>query len=270
MAINLAAQMKARGTRRKAILIDLPDPIPSFERELERMYMKVVRIWAAEAVRVVTEEYRPTLAEQVEVQTDSVGSIRTALRTLDNKALQAILTFSREYEDWSSRYVRAHYRRFIQRLKYATNVDLTTQLTMGGNRVTLEALLQRNIGLVTSVSDQIRERITDAVYAGLTSRKPVVDIARDIRNATDMGAARARRIASDQSVKLSSALDEERIRQVGEEGYVWSHSDKVHFRPEHKARDGDFIEFGSEIDKEDPPGFAPFCGCKRRIRLRLD
>jgi len=71
----------------------------------------------------------------------------------------------------------------------------------------------------------------------------------------------------DQATKLSGALDAERGIQIGAPGYDWDHSDKAHPRLEHVARDGKYFAFGSQVDREDPPGFAPFCGCKRRIVL---
>lgn len=266
MAVDLAHQIKAKGSRRKSFSADMPIIPASYEKELARIYLKVLKVWIDSAIKEVTEQYAMTLPE---MRTDSVSSVTSVLQSLDRRAVSAIITFTNEWQGWANRLTQYHYRRFITKLKYATGIDLSTQIGVMGNQSTIEALLQRNVSLVTNVSDQIRQRIADAVFSGLQSRKPVKEIAAEIRKATGLGADRARRIASDQTVKTASALDEERMRQVGANGYEWVHSRKAHPREEHKARDGQYFEFGSEVDRTDPPGYAPFCGCKRRLKLEL-
>lgn len=89
-------------------------------------------------------------------------------------------------------------------------------------------------------------------------------------------------MAADQNVKLSSALNEERRRQAGITSWSWVHSGKVHFREEHKARDGLLYSEdpgkvgdkyqGKRIRKPpaDKPGELPWCGCTSRAVLILE
>jgi len=148
-------------------------------------------------------------------------------------------------------------------------------------RETLGAVIERNVGLVKSVSDEARRRIADSVFRGLQNRTPAREVAKDIREAVALERRRALRIASDQTVKVAAALNEERRRQAGIMAWEWIHSGKLHPRPEHEARDGklysdDPADVGAEYQgrvvrkpPEDKPGQLPFCGCTSRAVLIL-
>jgi SPP1 gp7 family putative phage head morphogenesis protein len=79
---------------------------------------------------------------------------------------------------------------------------------------------------------------------------------------------RALNIASDQTVKLASALNEERRREVGIDTWEWMSSHKVHYRPEHLARDGK--RYSDADPPPDMPGELINCGCTSRAVLSLD
>lgn len=248
------------GLRRPAVL----RPILTTQeqaRRLYRVYKPLVDLWAGRGRERIMDEYTRTLAS---FTGDSPADIAAAIEEVEDGALDLLLFMREDYQQWAQTMEAWHVRQLAQRLTYATNVTLGTQM-LGGAGGTVEDYLERNMALIRDVSDQTRGRISDIVFRGVQQRTPARDIAREIANATGMARARALRIASDQTVKFSSALDELRGQQLGFPGYEWQHSHKLRFRPEHLARDGDFIRFGSEIDKTDPPGFAPFCGCKRRL-----
>ena len=129
-------------------------------------------------------------------------------------------------------------------------------------------VLNRNVSLVRDVSDTIRGKIADTVFRGLQARTPVREVAKQMRDVTGLQRARSVRIASDQSVKLSSALDAERMKQAGLEKYEWIHSGKVNAREEHLARAGNIYALGEPAGDE--PGMAIACGCHRGAVLSMD
>lgn len=255
---KLERLLKERGFT-KHIELEMPSFSAAFELRLYKIYAAVIRTISAALVKDITAEYRKELKLRDSVET-SIGSI-------DEKLVQALITFARSWRGWADDGARVHYRLLTKKLKYATNVDLSTRLTVEGDRASLDDLLRWNTELIRNISEEMRQRISSTVYSGLTARTPPDVIAKQISEATGMARDRARRIASDQTVKLGSALDAQRIQELGAEGYQWMHSGKLHYRPEHLARNGDFVKFGSRIDREDPPGHAPFCGCKRRLIL---
>jgi hypothetical protein len=166
----------------------------------------------------------------------------------------------------------------------ASGVDLSTLIVPESARETVAQALERNVGLIRSVSDDARRKIADIVFAGLQQRRSAADVARDLRGSVDFERKRARRVAGDQIVKLSSALDAERRREAGLDTIEWVSSGKLHPRKWHRARNGQLFSenetrVGKEIDgkvvHEMPPpddrcGIPPFCGCTSKAVLTFD
>jgi SPP1 gp7 family putative phage head morphogenesis protein len=150
----------------------------------------------------------------------------------------------------------------------ASKVDLSTMLGPEDVRETLEAVIESNAALVKDVSAQARNRMSDAVFRGLTERRPAREVAKDIRGAVTMGRDRSVRIASDQLTKATSALADERRREAGLDSWAWVSSHKKHPRPEHAARDGRV--YTDETAPTDLPGRLPFCGCRSRAVMVFD
>lgn len=245
-----------------------PKTLPAIETtktqadQLYRVYIQPVVMWNRAWQDQIRPEYERTLAQIV---TDSVFDLEMILGAVNSVIARLTASiWTSEISVWIDNIDRWHLRRMISNLKYATNVDLTGILRAGGQPETLAAVLQRNVNLVRSVSDQTRERIADIVFRGLTQRTPVRDVARDVAKATGISRARARRIAIDQTVKLSAALDRERMAEVGITEFEWKHSGKIHFRKWHKDRDGKTFKFNDPQLRGDLPGDQPFCGCKAR------
>lgn len=263
--IPIKQLIRATNTRRTQFVMRPIEPSSAQTKELERLYVTVPNYWIA-ATGPIMEEYRKTIATMT---FDSPASVNARISEAANGAVQAVLNFGSLFGVWLTRANRTHYQKFIAALKYATNVDLKTIFTIGTTEATLESVLERNIGLIRNVSDATRAKISDAVFRGLQNQTPARDVAKEITRITGIEKKRALRIASDQAVKLSSQLDRERQTQLGMDSFKWNHSDKVNYRPEHKARDGKVYKWTSHVAKTDPPGFLPFCGCKAQGFINL-
>lgn len=273
MRIDLASQAKAAGTRRKVVEMGAIEPTKAQTEDLARLYIPVVRVWAIGARDRIMPAYRRSLAQQSasdSLTRDRAGTVEVEISVVDAEATQAIFTFRGLFQAWADALQLWHMRKIISGLKYSTNVDLSTQLHATDVAETIEDVLARNTALIRNVSDQARGRIADIVFRGLQNRTPAREVAKQINAAVQMGRERSLRIAIDQTQKLSSALDKERQLQLGMDSFIWRHSGKVHYRPEHKERDGKTFAWESEVARTDPPGFAPFCGCKAKGVLRLD
>jgi SPP1 gp7 family putative phage head morphogenesis protein len=262
--IDLRAILRAQGRRRPLTL----RPIQTTQAQakaLARIYAPIMQVWSVG----VRERILPAYARSLATFTgDSPADIEVEIGVVDEEAVRATLDFRALFREWAQGLMLWHVNRIGQQLTYATNVDLTTQL--GGASETIEDLLARNTALVRDVSDQARGRIADIVFRGLQQRTPIRDVAKEINDALGLGRARSLRIASDQTVKLSAALDRLRQEELSFTSFVWRHSGKVHYRPEHLARDGKVFSWGSDVAKEDPPGYAPFCGCKAIAHMDID
>ena len=280
MRIPLAAMTKrARPTSRKRAITLQPITLPGTRAtDLYRAaYAPIIDLWT-EALPGIEAEYRRSLSA---LQTDSAATLEAEIYRSDTQAGALVLALRARIEAWARLAEAWQRQRWARTVRAATTVDLTMMLGPQDMRETLETVIARNVGLVRSVSDQTRERIADAVFRGLQARTPPRDVARQIEAAVAMGRQRALRIAADQNVKLSSALNEERRRQAGIDSWLWVHSRKRHPRPEHEERDGrlyseDPGKVGTEYEgrivrrvPEDKPGELPYCGCTSRAVLLL-
>lgn len=271
--IDLAAQAKAAGFLRKRIELREIVTTKAQEADLARLYVAVVRIWAEGARNRILPAYRRSL-EQVRASDgltiDRAGDVEVEIEAVESEAVRSVLTFRGLFQAWADLLQRWHMRKIIDALRYSTKVDLSTQLHAQDVAETIEDVLARNVALVRDISDQARGRIADIVFRGLQNRTPVREIAKEINKAIQLGRDRSLRVAMDQTQKLSASLDRERQLQLGMTSFEWLHSGKLHFRPEHKARNGKTFLWASEVGRNDPPGFKPFCGCKAKGVLELD
>lgn len=264
------AEMARRATNRRRTIVMRPIETTSAQRDaLAALYIRVLRIWQEGLRDQVIPAYSRTLAEKAMVR-DSVADVEVAIVSIEQRVLAAIFDFSSGWLSWANTLQLWHMSKFIAQIKYASNVDLATMMTAGDVRLTLAELLARNTSLVRSVSDQVRGKVSDIVFRGLQANTPVREVAKQMAEATGLARARSLRIASDQTVKLSAALDQERQLQVGMNSFEWRHSGKAHPREYHVARNRKEFAWDSEVGKKDPPGYAPFCGCKALGVLELN
>jgi SPP1 gp7 family putative phage head morphogenesis protein len=150
----------------------------------------------------------------------------------------------------------------------ATGVDIGTLIGPEDVRATVAAYMEWNASLIRDISAQARQRISNAVFAGLQARTPAREVAKQIREATGMARDRSIRVASDQLSKITSSLADERRREAGLTSWKWRWSRKKHGRKEHIAREGKIY---TDVDApEDLPGQLPFCGCRQLAVINLD
>lgn len=227
-------------------------------------YQPIVDEWGR-GLPAIIATYERTLSEMT---TDSPADVGVVVGQVEAAAAGVLLTVRARLERWAQRIETWQRQKWRASVLSGSGIDIGMLIGPGDARMTVEAAIEANVGLVRSVSDQTRDRISGAVTRGLQTRAPSADVAKDIRESTGMARKRARNIASDQTVKITSALNEERRRQAGIDKWKWVASGKVHFRPEHKARDGKVYDDTELLD--DRPGFAPYCGCTSQAHFDLD
>lgn len=241
------------------------------------VYAPLIDLWTA-PIPAIVAEYERTLSAMT---TDAASDIEGEIAAAEQRAALLAVSVSPRIRDWISKVERWQRNQWTSAVRLATRVDLGTLLGPDDVRETVDAFLARNVALVKDVSAQARGRIADAVFRGLTERKPARDVAKEIAEAVGMARKRALRIASDQNSKLASALADERRRAAGIQTWTWLHSEKANPRPDHQARDGflysdNRADVGKKIEGKtvrplpsDRPGELPFCGCRSRALLVL-
>lgn len=266
MRFDLAAMTRRqRNIRRpKIVLRDIVPPATMATDLFRGSYLPIIQAWER-AIEPIMAEYERTLASMT---TDAPADVDARVGSVADEITRLLLVLTPRLRDWALRVEKWHRGKWRGAVLSATGIDLQTMLGPETVRDTVENIIQWNVSLVKDVSDQARQKISSSIFSGLNQRKPAREVAKEIRETVAMSRARATRIASDQLTKLSSALASERRREAGIDTWVWRSSHKLHFRPEHQARDGK--QYTDETAPEDLPGMLPYCGCREQAVLTFD
>lgn len=256
---------RQRNIRRSSIVLRDIAPPATLATDLYRStYARVIAAWSDTLPRI-NAAYERTLSDMT---TDSPADVRAEIAGAAEQISRLVLLLTPEVREWALR-VESFFRgKWRGAVLSATGVDLATLLGPEDVRTTLETTIEWNVALIKDVSAQAQQRISTAVFDGLTNRTSSRDVAKSIREAVDMGRRRSVNIAADQSNKLTSALADERRREAGIDTWKWRHSGKAHPRVDHQARNGK--EYTDATAPQDLPGRLPFCGCRSQAVVSFD
>lgn len=262
MRINLLEIARRNGFRRNRAVLRPIQPTQVQARALYAVFLPSITAWEAGVRDRLMPEYERTMSG---LATDAIIDIEAIIRFIEEQVAAIITTEIRGgIFRWADSLVGWHFRRFAANVKYVTNIDLSMMIGPEGQQVTVSDFLARNTALIRDVSDQTRGRVSDIVFRNAQLRTPAREVAREISVATGLARKRALRIASDQTQKLSASLDRQRMLDIGITSFEWQHSLKMHPRQSHLERDGKMFAWDSEVGRNDPPGYLPFCGCKAK------
>ena len=264
MPIPLAAMAaRTKRTRKREITFRAITAPATLASDLyAEAYAPIVKAWSEASERIIAQ-YERTLA----MTTDSPAEVGAVLSATEDAVTRILLSIRLRLEAWALRTERWHRGKWSSTVKAATGVDIATMTGPKAAQTTVGGAIERNVGLVRSISEQARTRIGEAVFRGLNKRAPASEVAKEIRVATGMARRRALNVAADQTVKITAQLNQERRREAGIDTWEWVSSHKLHFRPEHAARDGK--RYSDDDAPEDTPGELPYCGCTERAVLSL-
>lgn len=277
MPYSLPTLARRAGKRRNITLRPII-PTQAQVTDLATIYAPAWRIWADNIDRILAGYDPQPLPTADALTIDTADQVQTAINGVANEFL-TILTarITPALQRWLISAERVHRSKWSAAIRAGVGVDLEMMLSAQPVEETLSAWMARNTALVKNISDQAQSRISDAVFRGYQQRTPVREMAKEITGYTGMGRDRALRVASDQSSKLSSALDKERQAEAGLSEYKYRHGGKLHARPWHKKRDGHIftlrtdkeVDGSEQIEPGDGPGEPPFCSCRRQAYIRL-
>lgn len=275
------------GIRRKAIPIRDAAPPAVLATDLFRScYLPVVELWEHHGA-MIADEYARTLAEMTTDSiplSDSPADLNAGLERAQGEFDRLLLALEPQLRAWTLRVERWQRGKWRGAVLSATGVDVETLIGPADVRETLGTYVGWNVDLIRDVSAQARQRISTAVFTGLSERRPAREVAAQIREATGMARTRSQGIAADQLSKITSELADERRREAGISVWAWRHSGKKHPRPAHVARNGHLYSddpemVGREVGgvtveapppANDKPGRPPWCGCRAQAVLVLD
>lgn len=248
---------------------------------LALLYMRIIYAWVEQFRTVILPTYTASLSHRDSVSVADVKSVLDGVLTIIDTASsldhifdvstgavdKVAIEIKPELQSWANRLEAWHRKKWIDNTKTATQVDITSVIGPEGATEVLTAAVAANVDLISSVSDDMKKRISVLVWNGFTGRTSVDTLAAQIQEQVDIETRRAQNIANDQMGKLSAALDQERQRELGFSQFIWIHSGAEHPREEHLARDGEIFSWDDPELDGDLPGMAINCGCKAQAYL---
>lgn len=281
MKYDLAAMAERKRLKRRMTVFRPILPTSAQANDLARISHAMLAPLYSSRERIV-EIYAAELARRV--QTDSIDELTSLFAQLGDEISRLILDLTPALRTWAFQTEAWHRGKWSSAVLAGTDVDISALIGPSDSIETIDTFMARQTALIRNVSDESRAKIADLVFRGLQQRIPSNQVGKAISELLGMARRRANRIAADQSTKLAAALDAQRQREAGLTVWQWNHSGKVHYRPWHKARDGNLYadeaeDRGTAPDgrkiaappaKDDLPGVPPFCGCTRQGVLILD
>jgi hypothetical protein len=274
---TLAARqgLKRRETTFSPILITTAQA-----NDLASIARQIIAPWLNARSRI-TEIYARELDRRL--QQDALDELTSLFAALGAEVDRLVLDLTPALQNWAFRIEGWHRGKWARSVLAGTDVDISTLIGPSDSIEPIETFMARQTALIRNVSDETRGKIADLVYRGLQQRMPSNQVGRAIAKTLGLARRRANRIAADQSTKLAAALDAQRQREAGLTVWQWNHSGKLHFRPVHLARNGNWYaddpadqgaspsgkEIAAPPAPDDLPGIPPYCGCTRQGILIL-
>lgn len=269
MAYDLAGIVRRSGTRKRSVAAKPVVPTQIREGALASIYLEVVRAWQIAIREQLLPAYGDAVATLTRDEEPVSMGLSAVLRTIANGLGQVVTSLRPRALRWLTDFGGWHTNRFAQTVQAAAGVDVRYIMSPTEIAQTIDIALERNVALISSVNEQIQARVAERVWAGVSQQTPRDVLAKDLAQVIGTSRARAKRIAVDQTTKVSADLDKIRQQEAGLDEFKWRHSRKLHPREFHKERDGKIFRW-DKLPADGKPGSLPFCGCKAEPYLNLD
>lgn len=251
------------GPIKKPIELREVEPTKAQSDDLARIYLQVVRLWRDQA-KIIVDGFNPP---PVGIVSDSVEETESEISEAEVIATALLALLLLRVKEWSDRLYAWHLRKWVSMVLSKTGVDLSAFLSSSAARAEIQASLAWNASLVRNLSDEMRDKISNAVWSSWKAGDTKEELARRLDHILKLGRKRALRIAIDQTNKLSSDLDRARMIELGINDWIWVHNKNPNPRHFHVERDGKAFNWTNRRPP-DLPGELPFCGCKARAVIK--
>lgn len=154
-------------------------------------------------------------------------------------------------------------------------LSLKTTVITGPMKEVMTASVAENVGLIKSISQKYMTDMQGAVMRSISTGNGLQDLVPFFEKHKGITIRRARFIASDQTKKAYSNLNEHRMQKLGLDKYEWIHSGggaeprELHLRLNGKIcslSDPPIIQYakGNQPEVRGKPGDLPGCRCKMK------
>lgn len=187
----------------------------SSQRQYQKALRKILKQTGDEVRNSLLVLYAQSLQDDSDIETTAlmIAVVWTLSRATSNAILtaEALITAEASYLD----------RQFISAVKRATKADISALVRPDDVSDMVKKIVERNTSLITSLSDETREKIQQAVVDAQINKHSQAQLKQNIKGILGKQANRADLIATDQMEKLSAELTAVRAKQAGLNWYIW-------------------------------------------------
>jgi len=141
--------------------------------------------------------------------------------------------------------VDARDRGMWEQLSDEMSRELRKEIRTAPTGARMQALLQEQVTLITSLPKDAAQRVHELTLAGIEDSTRAKEIAKEIARSGEVSVSRANLIARTEVARTASTLTQARAEHVGSEGYVWRTSGDSDVRHSHKQMNGKFVRWDS-------------------------
>ena len=158
-------------------------------------------------------------------------------------------------------------KRWVTNIKKALKIDVSTIVRPEDAGDMVRLFVQKNTGLIKSLSDDAVKIVEQAVYDAHLQKLTAAELQKSLqKRIAGLKEGRAKLIADDQLSKLNGQLNLMRIQQAGGKEYKWDYQKGIPrktSRASHVARHKQIFKIGEPSGDE--PGQAIGCKCRARM-----
>ena len=224
-----------------------------------RSYNKILNDMVAQIGKEARSSVVPVY--RLEYAADSVewfDNLRTATR-------RVIATAIRKTSELFERESNSHATRLAKSFTDKTKVPMQASgfLDSAAERKLAQQYIESNASLISSVGNDARKKIEQAVYRARIDQKSPIALTKEIRKITNSTKGRAKRIAVDQIASLNADLTTARHNELGIEEYIWRTRGDSVVRERHANINGTKYKVGEPTGAEggQEPGKPIHCRC---------
>lgn len=230
---------------------------------------------------VKTQRIEQRYALQLRKVAEQVGSIISPFTPGDMSAVPTIEQLLKAYSDmlkgWATQTasnmlmdVALRDERAWQTMAKELSRGIREEIRNAPTGQVMRQLLAEQVSLIQSIPLEAAQRVHRLTLAGLEDSTRFQEIAKEIRNTTQVTESRSILIARTEVSRTATTLTQARAEHIGSEGYFWETAGDSTTRKSHKAMQGKFVKWSEPPTLDDLTGHAgclPNCRCWPRVAV---
>jgi SPP1 gp7 family putative phage head morphogenesis protein len=257
--------------------LNIPAPLISrYRAEWQKLFAEMIKTTEREVTalfegRVATEFFAEdaSITSKAETLTDAL--IKRFSQLFDDKAFPMAVKMVNGANKSSATHLKGSLK------DLSANVTLAPEKLTGVMRESMKAMVQENVSLIKSISDEYLKRVQQAVMRSITTGSGMQSILPALKKSGEITERHAELVAMDQTRKAYNGMNKLRMEKVGIKKFEWLHTGgSQHPRKEHQEMSGNIYSFDnlpvidSKTGERGIPGQLPYCRCRMVPVIEFD